>query len=44
MFKICRKAALLGTTIPEVVTYPPKLVSPALTTLEIYVKPATGKK
>jgi len=35
---------LLSTTVPEVVTYEPKLVSPAMTTLEIYVKPATGKK
>lgn len=34
---------LLGTTVPEVVTYPPKLVSPVVTTLEIYVKPSTKK-
>lgn len=35
---------LLGATVPEVVLYPPKLVSPVLSTIEIYVKPSTGKK
>lgn len=34
----------LGTTVPELVLYPAKLVSGTLSTLEIYVKPATGKK
>lgn len=33
-----------GTSVPEVVLYPPQLPSGEASTLEIYVKPATGKK
>lgn len=37
-------ADLLGTTVPEVVVYEPKLPSGQVTTLDIYIKPAKGGK
>jgi hypothetical protein len=37
-------ADLLGTALPEVVVYEPKLPSGQTTTLDLYIKPATGGK